>query len=133
MCRRARVGGQRQRTSPNNLKILKLRPLILSVGEPWKQLKQFPSEASRSPSTCAILPLLLFSISFIFGSQCSSLLLRPSSGRGYQDLVAASVANKDGLGFFVTASFVNGEAPNSGLASIVTTGYQRKTTELKVA
>lgn len=42
-------------TSPNNLKILKLRLLILRVGEPGKQLRQFPKEVTRSRRTCAIV------------------------------------------------------------------------------
>lgn len=43
------------RTSPSNLRILKLRLLILSDGEPGKQFRQFPKEVMRSRNTCAMV------------------------------------------------------------------------------
>jgi hypothetical protein len=43
------------RTSPSNLRILKLRLLIFNVGDPGKQLRQFPRDVKRSMNTCAIL------------------------------------------------------------------------------
>ena len=47
-----RVAGLR--TSPSNRKILKLRLLILSCGEPGKQLMQFVRVYTRSRKYCAI-------------------------------------------------------------------------------
>lgn len=44
-----------RRTSPRSRRILKLRLLILSVGEPGKQLRQFPNDANRSSIICAIV------------------------------------------------------------------------------
>lgn len=45
---------ERWPTSPSNLRILKLRLLILSDGEPGKQFRQFPKEVMRSRNTCAM-------------------------------------------------------------------------------
>lgn len=42
-------------TSPSSRKILKLLLLILSVGDPGKQLRQFPKEYIMSRNTCAIM------------------------------------------------------------------------------
>lgn len=53
---RVRRGGKTgKRTSPSNLRILKLRLLILRVGEPGKQFRQFPKEVTRSRRTCAMV------------------------------------------------------------------------------
>lgn len=49
------VGGGSRPTSPSNLRILKLRLLILSDGEPGKQFRQFPKEVMRSRNTCAMV------------------------------------------------------------------------------
>jgi hypothetical protein len=45
------------RTSPNNRRILKLRLLILSVGELGKQFKQLPSEERMSKKACAMIAI----------------------------------------------------------------------------
>ena len=42
-------------TSPSSRRILKLRLLILSVGELGKQLRQLPREDMISRSTCAMV------------------------------------------------------------------------------
>jgi hypothetical protein len=42
-------------TSPSNRRILKLRLLIFSVGEPGKQFRQFPNEYRMSRKTCAMM------------------------------------------------------------------------------
>lgn len=42
-------------TSPSNRRILRLRLLILSVGEPGKQLRQLPSEESMSKKASAMV------------------------------------------------------------------------------
>ena len=45
------------RTSPSNRRILKLRLLILSVGELGKQLRQLPNEETRSNNAWAMLDI----------------------------------------------------------------------------
>jgi hypothetical protein len=50
------VAGWR-RTSPSNRRILKLRLLILSVGELGKQLRQLPSEERISKNACAMVAI----------------------------------------------------------------------------
>ena len=47
--------GERVGTSPSSRRILKLRLLILSVGELGKQLRQLPREDMISRSTCAMM------------------------------------------------------------------------------
>lgn len=48
-------GGKGRVTSPSNRRILKLRLLIFSVGEPGKQFRQFPKEYRMSRKTCAMM------------------------------------------------------------------------------
>ena len=43
-----------QRTSPSRRRILKLRLLILRVGELGKQFRQLPKDEMRSKKTCAM-------------------------------------------------------------------------------
>lgn len=50
-----RIARRCRLTSPNRRWILKLRLLILRVGEPGKQLRQFPREYTRSRSICAMV------------------------------------------------------------------------------